>query len=232
MKISRAERNFACARVFVFGIVDGVEFLDLAFGKIRDDDLDRAQHGEPAQGALVQVLADGVFEDGHVGEADVFCDADADGEVAQGFRRDAATADAADGRHARIVPAGDDFVLHEREELALGNDGVAGDESREFVLVGQRARQVEIFQNPVVKRAVHFKLQRADAVRDAFDVIAQAMREVVHRIDAPFVAGVMMRGVPDAVEQRIAQPDVGRRHVDLRAQACARRREIRRLSCA
>ncbi len=46
-------------------------------------------------------------------------------------------------------------------------------------------------------------------MRDAFDVIAQAVREIIHRIDAPFVAGVMMLGVLDAVEQGIAQPDVG-----------------------
>ena len=65
---------------------------------------------------------------------------------------------------------------------------------------------------------MHFELERADAVGDAFDVIAQAMGEIVHRINAPLVAGVMMLGVPDPVEHRVAQPDVGRRHVDLRAQ--------------
>ena len=62
-----------------------------------------------------------------------------------------------------------------------------------------------------------FELQRADAVRDAFQVVAEAMREIVERVDAPLVARVMVRGVADAVEQRIAQPDVGRGTcVDLR----------------
>ena len=65
---------------------------------------------------------------------------------------------------------------------------------------------------------MHFEFERAKRVRDALDIIAQAMREVVHRVDAPFVAGVMMRGVANAIEHRIAQPDVRRRHVDLRAQ--------------
>ena len=32
------------------------------------------------------------------------------------------------------------------------------------------------------------------------------------------LAGVMMLGVADAVEHRVAHPDVGRGHVDLRAQ--------------
>ena len=65
---------------------------------------------------------------------------------------------------------------------------------------------------------MNFELQRANRMRDAFDVIAQAVREIVHRINAPLVAGVMMLGVADAIEHRVAQPDVRRAHVDLRAQ--------------
>ena len=82
----------------------------------------------------------------------------------------------------------------------------------------QRTRQVEVFKDPVVKRAVHLEFQRADTVGDALDVIAQAMGEIVHRVNAPLVARVMVRGMADAVEQRVAQPDVGRSHVDLRTQ--------------
>jgi hypothetical protein len=36
------------------------------------------------------------------------------------------------------------------------------------------------------------------------------MGEGVHRIDAPLVAGVVVRGVADAVDGRVAQVDVGR----------------------
>ena len=60
-----------------------------------------------------------------------------------------------------------------------------------------------------------FELQRADGVRDALDRIRLAVREVVHRIDAPLVAGAMMLGVQDAVHDRIAHVEVRRRHVDL-----------------
>ena len=45
-----------------------------------------------------------------------------------------------------------------------------------------------------------------------------AVREVVHRIDAPLVAGAVMLGVQDAVHHRVAHVEVGRRHVDLGAQ--------------
>ena len=42
------------------------------------------------------------------------------------------------------------------------------------------------------------------------------------------LAGVMMRGVTDAIEDRIAQPDVRRRHVDLRAQGA---RAVGKFAC-
>ena len=37
--------------------------------------------------------------------------------------------------------------------------------------MGQRPRQVEMLQNPIVKRAMHLELERADRVADAFNVI-------------------------------------------------------------
>jgi hypothetical protein len=44
------------------------------------------------------------------------------------------------------------------------------------------------------------------------------VRVVVHRVDAPGVAGAVVVRVADAVDHRIAQVDVGRRHVDLQPQ--------------
>ena len=86
-------------------------------------------------------------------------------------------------------------------------------------MVRQRAGQFEPFENPIIQGAVHLELQRTDGVRDAFDVIAQAMGEVVHRVDAPLGTGVVMLGVTNAVEDRVAHPDVRRRHVNLRAES-------------
>ena len=58
------------------------------------------------------------------------------------------------------------------------------------------------------------------------------MRVVVHRIDAPRVAGAVMVRVPDAVQHRIAHVDVRRRHVDLRAQHVRAVRELARAHAA
>jgi hypothetical protein len=54
-----------------------------------------------------------------------------------------------------------------------------------------------------------FELQRADGMGHALDVIAQAMGEVIHRVNAPGGAGMMMFSVANAVEHRIAHPDIG-----------------------
>ena len=53
-----AEGHFARAGGRVLGVVDGVEFLDLAFGIVGDDDFEGPQHRQAAQGAAVEVLAD------------------------------------------------------------------------------------------------------------------------------------------------------------------------------
>jgi hypothetical protein len=117
-----------------------------------------------------------------------------------------------------IVPAGDDLLGDEGQQLALGDEGVGEVELRELVLVRQGARQAEGFEDPVVERAVVDELERADGVGDALEVVAQAVGVVVERVDAPLVAGVVVRDVADAVEQGVAQPHVGRGHVDLAAQ--------------
>src|SRR5450759_4031430 len=55
------------------------------------------------------------------------------------------------------------------------------------------------------------------------------MRVVVHRVDAPGIARSVMRGLADAEERGIAQVDVGRCHVDLRAQGAG---AVRKLAAA
>ena len=62
------------------------------------------------------------------------------------------------------------------------------------------------------------ELERAERVRDALERVRQRVREVVHRIDAPRVAGPVVRRVPDPIERRVAHVEVRRRHVDLGAQ--------------
>jgi len=67
----------------------------------------------------VELLADRVLEDRDLGDAVESRDPDADGEPAHGAGGDAAAAETGEGRQARVIPAGDDFFLHEPEDVSL-----------------------------------------------------------------------------------------------------------------
>ena len=90
------------------------------------------------------------------------------------------------------------------------------------MLVRQGLREdAELFeriQNPVIERAVIFKLQRTDRVRYIFKCVRNAVREVIKRIDTPGVAGTVVLYVPNPVNHRIAHHNIGVSHVNLEAQ--------------
>ena len=184
---------------------------------VLDHHAQRAQHGHHARRALVEILADGVLEQRDVDQVLALGDADALAERADRLWREAAAPHADDRRHARIVPAGDVAFLDEREQLALAHDRVGEVQPGELDLARLR-RHGQVGDQPVVERAVLLELERAERVGDLLDGVRRRMREVVHRIDAPRVAGPVMVGAADPVEHGIAQGDVRRRHVDLRAQ--------------
>ena len=145
-----------------------------------------------------------MLQQGHVSHARIFCDADVVGERAQCGRGLATPAQTGNRDHARIVPAVHQFFIHELDQFALANDRVVQIQPRKLVLMWTRFGQFECIENPIVKRPVHFEFQRANRVRDPFDIIAKRVRPVVHRINAPFVAGAVMCRVPNAIEHWIA----------------------------
>ena len=175
------------------------------------------QHRHAPRRGLVQRLAHRIVEHGDVDAAVGARHADRRGEGADRLRRHAAPAQARDGRHARIVPARHVAVAHQRRQHALGEHRVVHVEPRELDLPRPRGHR-QVVEQPVVERLVVGEFQRAQRVRHALDRVRLAVGEVVARIDAPGVAGARMGGVQDAVEHRIAQVDVARRHVDLGAQ--------------
>jgi len=56
---------------------------------------------------------------------------------------------------------------------------------------------------------------------DALNRIALPMREIVHRVDAPGIAGAVVRGVQNTVHDRVAHVHIRRAHVNFRAQCAA-----------
>ena len=84
------EGHLASPGLWVFGVIDRVELLDLALGIIGDDYLERVQHSQHSRACLVEVFAQAVIEQGDVHGADELRHADALHEVADGLGRVAA----------------------------------------------------------------------------------------------------------------------------------------------
>ena len=115
-------------------MVGDLHLFGLAFRIIRQHQLERPQHRHRARRAAVEILAHAVLEQADVDDVFLLRHADARAEVANRFRRVAAAAQARDGRHARIVPAGDVLLLDQLQQLALAHHRVIQVEARELVL--------------------------------------------------------------------------------------------------
>jgi len=189
---------------------------------VRQRELERIDHRHRARRLAFQVVAQRDVQAGVFGPATGLAGAGALAHQADRLGRVAAPAQADDGGHARVVPAVDDSLVDQGLELALAGDDVGDVQPRELVLVRARLRQqaerAQRVEQPVVEGPLVLELQRADAVRDLLERILDRVRVGVHRVDAPAAAGVVVLGVLDAVDGRVAQVDVGRGHVDLGAQ--------------
>ena len=205
------EANLSGSVGRILGVQGHFEDFLAVFREVIHNNLDRIQHCHPAGSVGVEILADAEFK-----QAELDCGvrsghADAAAELMQGFGRHSAAAHGAQCGHAGIVPAADNAGLDKLDELSLGKDGVRQIEAGEFRLFGMV--DIEGLKHPVVEFAIVHKLQRAQGVCNAFHGVAQGMREIIHRVDAPLVPCSVMVRVPDTVDGGIAHDNVGRGHV-------------------
>src|SRR4029453_16539646 len=59
------------------------------------------------------------------------------------------------------------------------------------------------------------EFQGTNRMSNPFDGVGKGVREIVHRVDAPSVAGPVMRDFPDPVQHGIAHVQIARCHIDL-----------------
>ena len=107
--------------------------------------------------------------------------------------------------------------IYQLLELALAGHRVIQIKAGKLILARAR-RHGGVLDDPVIKRPVILELQGTEAVRDPLEGIGQRMGEVVHGINHPLVTGLMMHFLADAIENRIAQIQVGALHVDFGTQ--------------
>ena len=212
-----AEGHLASSCVCVFRVVDRIQFFALSFRIVFDHNSQRTQYGHDALRAFVEIIPDRVFELRDIDNRIPFGHTNRVAEIPNCFRCIPAPAQAAQCRHARIVPAVNESLRHQCEQLSLAEHGVTQIQSCKFNL-NRTGGNRQLFQAPVVKRTMVFEFQRAKGVRDIFDRIGDRMGIVIHWINDPFRPLAVVRHIHDAEKNRIAHVDIRRCHVDLRPQ--------------
>ena len=214
MKSSCSIYNSRENGTFIFWIVYRFQPFFLAFWVIGNHHFQRIEHAHDTLRDGIEVFACARFEQCHINDILAARNTDFLCKQADRCRRITSPAEPADSRHARIVPAAHVFVLYQLEQLALAHDSVVEVESCKLALFGPAlAFLSNIAQEPLIQRAVYFKLQCTDRMRDLFDEIRLPMGKIIHRINAPFVAGAVVMYLADAVHDRVAHVHVGRCHV-------------------
>src|SRR5690554_3011802 len=112
-------------------------------------------------------------------------------EAAYCFGGVAPATHAGDGGHTRIIPSGDNLLLHQLQQLALAHYRVGEVETIELILAGTVITLRQLVDKPVVERTVHHELERAERVRHSLEVIRLPMGKVIHRISLPGCAGAV-----------------------------------------
>ena len=195
-----------------FRIVQHFSHFFRVFRQGGDSDLEGIEHGHAARRVGIQVFPYAVFQQGRICEAVEFSNAYGVAEVADGGRSVAPAAHAGDGGHPWIVPAGDVSFLHQLQQLALAHDGVGKVQAGEFRLA-RACRDGAVFNDPVIEGAVVFKFQRAEGMGDVFVGIFQRVGEVIHGVNAPGTARVVVFREHDAVQHGVPHVHVAGGHV-------------------
>ena len=196
------------------GVIFHREGLGLVLGVVLDGELHRVQHGHGPAGVEVQVLPQAVLQEGvlhggvHLGHAVSLA------EVPDGGGGVAPAAQAADGGHPGVVPAGHVAALHQGPELPLAHHRVVDAKPGKLNLPGLTG-QGDVLDDPVVEGPVVLKLQGAQGVGDALHGVLKGVGVVVHGVDAPLVPGAVVAGVVDPVDHRVSHIEVAGGQVDL-----------------
>ena len=202
----------------VGGVVLHREYLALALGIVGHRQLHRMQHRHSALGGGVQILPQAVLQRAVLDDAGGLAHTDHLAEIADGGGGVAPAAQAAQGGHPGIVPAGNIVLLHQLAELPLGHDGVVDVQAGKLNLPGLVVGDGDVVHHPVVQGTVLLILQGAQAVGDALQRVLNGMGKVVHREDAPLGALPVVVDEADAVDDGVAHVEVAAGQVDLGAE--------------
>ena len=210
---------FGNGQVFNFNIDE------FALGHVVNDNFNGVDNGHCTVAMCVQILADAVFKHCGINYRVSFCNTGAGQKVLDGFRSVSAAAHCAKRRHTRVIPTGDIAALNKRTKEAFAHNSVGDVQPCKLNLAGLMLESASL-DYPIVERAVRFVFKGTEGMGNALDSILNRVRKVIHGIDAPFVALVVMGAVQNPVKCGVAHIDVRRSHIDFRTEGAASVRKL------
>ena len=178
------------------------------------------QHSHSTAGIFVQIFPQAVFQETVIDSRIHFRNTNALTEIPNRSRSKATAAQTAQSWHTWVVPAGNVAALHQFAQFALAHNGVVDAKPCKLNLA-RLCRQFDVVNDPVVKRAVRFKFQCTEGVRNALHCILNGVSKIVHRVNAPLLSCSVVLHVVDPVNDRIAQIKIAGSQVNLRTQCHA-----------
>ena len=220
-----AEGDLTLAQLGILQIVVGIQILDLVLGIIVDDQFDGIQNCQHTLAADLQIVADAVFQHGVIHRGVALGDTAQVDELADGLGREASAAQAGNRDQPGIIPAVHDPVQDQLLDITLAGNDIGQEHLGKFDLSGGMGI-LRLPDDPVIKRPVIFEFQGTDGMGNAFDGVLDRMGEIVHGIDAPLVARIVMGHMSHAVDDRITHIDIAAGHIDPGPQGALTVREL------
>ena len=203
-----AKSQGTCSLRLIARVVKRGQVFFLILRIILDHQFERAGHCECPWCAWIERFADTVFKNTEFDILLVAGDPDSRAEVHQRLRWITPAPHAGERRHAWIIPAADYFLFDQDREEALADDRVFQGQTGKLCLI-RAARCCHMFQHPVIQSPVVLKLERAQRMGNTLDGIGQRVGEIVHRIDAPPIAGVVMSLIANPVKRGVPKMQIG-----------------------
>ena len=213
------EGHLACTCSLVLGVVDAGEVLGLILGIVGNRNLQRLQNSHTTLSSLIQILAHAELHQAQVDHVIALSNTNLLGKCTHRCRGVTLTTQSADCRHTGIVPTHYDTALNEFQQLTLTHHRVGQVQTSKLILVA--GENLQLFDKPIVQRAVNVELQSTDRVSDLLDRVALTVCIVIHRVDAPLVTRTVVISVNNTIHNRVTEQHIGVSHIDLSTQHAA-----------
>ena len=183
--------------VLVLGEKGLLALNPLVLADVLEDELHRLDDGKRPLGDIVQVLAHAVLQELEADHHFIAPSGDTHriAEIVDRFPSVPPPPHSINRQQPRIIPSIHVPFHHQHHQFPLRQHSPTNIQSRKLILV--RPVDPNVLKHPVIQVPSDFELQSAQRIINVLQRIADAMREVIARVNAPFVARVRMRRVSD-----------------------------------